>query len=388
MKLWRDSSEEVGRRRPLDDTTAEELIAGRTTAGTDDLARVSTFLDELRALREGPPPPPNRALSGMLAGDPEPRAGASPWLVGGDWGAPGIPPGASHGLRRRAGDRLDATGATRPSAGVVAKAALLALVATAGVTGAAAAHLLPKPASDAVTKVVEAVTPFQLGATDEERRGQDPMSRQGEPLDTGDGDGPLASAPAGRRDAGPADQPAAAGGAGDRATPAPAVSADRSDEPRPRPGPAAGGATSTVPPAPENSPADRPTDRATAPPPGSGTFTTTLSGAADPARPGDADGVGRASVTVHSGRGVLCVAVTTSGIAPVTSVHLHQAAAPSAEAIVTGGAPADEGAPECFSVDGEVLRRIRTDPAGHYVEVHNAEFPDGALRGSLSARGA
>ncbi len=40
--------------------------------------------------------------------------------------------------------------------------------------------------------------------------------------------------------------------------------------------------------------------------------------------------------------------------------------------------------PHCVAAGKEVVRRIGTGRGGHYVEVHNAEFPDGALRGDLS----
>ncbi|MDP8955317.1 MAG: hypothetical protein M3N37_10485, partial [Actinomycetota bacterium] len=67
MSPWRDGADGLLGRRLVDDATAEELIAGRTAAGTDDLGRVSAFLEELRSLGEDPPPPPSAALSKMLA---------------------------------------------------------------------------------------------------------------------------------------------------------------------------------------------------------------------------------------------------------------------------------------------------------------------------------
>ena len=396
MRLGRDGNDDAGSRRHLDDATAEALIAGDTGAGTGDLAGVSAFLHDLRALGEGEPPTPSPALARMLAGEPEPRAGSFLRLVGSDEDASGNSV-ASNGHRRRA----DA-GSRRPSAGVVAKAAVIALVATAGVTGAAAARLLPEPAQKAVSRAIETVSPFEVPGTSGGDAGggaDEAMSRQGEAFDPGDGD--RAAAPAGdpteRRNDQSGDGPGATERAGDRTRPRPAVGGDRS-QPRPssRRGPAVPSGVTTTSPAPSPStpppPAPAPgpapgrgggAGSAPAPPAGGRTYTATLRGNADPAEPGDPDGSGRASVTVHLGRELLCVAVTTSGTAPVTSVHVHEASATSTEPIVTAPAPASDGSPACFGVDHRVLRKVRTDPAGHYVEVHNAEFPDGALRGSL-----
>lgn len=36
----------------------------------------------------------------------------------------------------------------------------------------------------------------------------------------------------------------------------------------------------------------------------------------------------------------------------------------------------------------EVLEEIRADPSAFYVDLHNAEFPQGAIRGQLTATGA
>ena len=38
----------------------------------------------------------------------------------------------------------------------------------------------------------------------------------------------------------------------------------------------------------------------------------------------------------------------------------------------------------CVSAGEDLIKEIRQNPANYYVNVHNADFPDGAIRGQLS----
>ena len=40
----------------------------------------------------------------------------------------------------------------------------------------------------------------------------------------------------------------------------------------------------------------------------------------------------------------------------------------------------------CASADDAVTSAILANPAGYYVNIHNADFPDGAVRGQLSLK--
>jgi CHRD domain len=42
----------------------------------------------------------------------------------------------------------------------------------------------------------------------------------------------------------------------------------------------------------------------------------------------------------------------------------------------------------CTDVSRSLIRQIRRNPGRFYVNVHTADFPDGAVRGQLFARGA
>ncbi len=108
-----------------------------------------------------------------------------------------------------------------------------------------------------------------------------------------------------------------------------------------------------------------------------------LTGAAEVPGPGDEDGSGFATVFVEQGR--LCYDINVLDIAPATAAHIHEGAVgESGPPVVTLEPPSAEGAVDgCAPADAELLQRIAANPAGFYVNVHNEEFPDGALRGQL-----
>ncbi len=120
-------------------------------------------------------------------------------------------------------------------------------------------------------------------------------------------------------------------------------------------------------------------------------LTTTLSGAeeVDPVTgalgAGDPDGTGFAAVTVNPGKGVLCYELSVSGIAPAAAAHIHEAPLGVAGPVVVPlEAPSDGSSGGCIDVGRALAKAILKDPADYYVNVHNAEYPAGALRGQLS----
>jgi hypothetical protein len=127
------------------------------------------------------------------------------------------------------------------------------------------------------------------------------------------------------------------------------------------------------------------TPASAAPPDTAGrTFSVALTGAAERPGPGDADGAGTATITINPGLGRICYTLEVTGIAPATAAHIHEAPADRPGPIVVGlMAPTSGLSSECKDVDREQARDILRDPAGYYVNVHNAEFPAGALRGQL-----
>jgi CHRD domain len=115
-------------------------------------------------------------------------------------------------------------------------------------------------------------------------------------------------------------------------------------------------------------------------------LTTTLTGAAEVPGPGDPDGSGTATITINRGTGEICWSITVTGITlPASAAHIHEAPAGVAGPVdVTLSPPDATGTSSgCTTVSRDHAKEIAKDPAEYYVNVHNADFPAGALRGQL-----
>ena len=114
-------------------------------------------------------------------------------------------------------------------------------------------------------------------------------------------------------------------------------------------------------------------------------LSTRLTGAMEVPGPGDPDGTGTAQLRVNPGKGEVCYTLTVSGIAPAAAAHIHEAPAGKAGPVVVGlQAPTTGTSSGCVSVDREEARDILRNPEQYYVNVHNAEYPGGAVRGQLA----
>jgi hypothetical protein len=109
----------------------------------------------------------------------------------------------------------------------------------------------------------------------------------------------------------------------------------------------------------------------------------TMTGAAETPK-GDADGTGTASFRVNPGQAQVCYKLTVANIATATAAHIHKGAAGTAGGpVVALKAPATGSVEDCATVTKDVAEDIIKNPANYYVNVHNAEFPGGAVRGQL-----
>ena len=114
-------------------------------------------------------------------------------------------------------------------------------------------------------------------------------------------------------------------------------------------------------------------------------FSVELTGAAEAPGPGDPDGAGTASFTFNPGTGEVCFDYSVTGVAPLAAAHIHVAPAGSPGPVVIPMPPTSAtGGSGCVNADRDLIVAILTDPSGYYFNVHNAEYPPGALRGQLT----
>ncbi len=110
---------------------------------------------------------------------------------------------------------------------------------------------------------------------------------------------------------------------------------------------------------------------------------------------GDPNGRGEAYVFgIDGDLNTLCYVLTVDKIEPATAAHIHEGAeGENGPVVVNLAAPADGNAADCLTegeagkfVGGQTVADILANPEDYYVNVHNAEFPGGAVRGQLQAR--
>jgi hypothetical protein len=112
-------------------------------------------------------------------------------------------------------------------------------------------------------------------------------------------------------------------------------------------------------------------------------FNIMLSGA-NHVEGGDPDGSGSAMVRINAGQRQLCYTLSVTGIEAATAAHIHEApAGATGDVVVHLQAPTSGMSSGCVSISREMARDLIQNPQDYYINVHNDEYPAGAVRGQL-----
>ena len=110
-----------------------------------------------------------------------------------------------------------------------------------------------------------------------------------------------------------------------------------------------------------------------------------LTSNAEPGGSTDADAFGFAKVAINPVTGLICFRLSVANVEPATAAHIHAGGAGvSGPVVVPLTAPSAEGLSNgCVHADPALAQAIIANPSGYYVNVHNAEYPAGVVRGQL-----
>lgn len=116
-----------------------------------------------------------------------------------------------------------------------------------------------------------------------------------------------------------------------------------------------------------------------------------LTGDAEVPRPGDADGGGVMDLTLNSGQEEICWELVVTDIMPPSRAHIHRGEAGTNggvevfffDTVIPTPIPVPENLSGCVDVPRGLIKEIRSAPESFYVNVHNEQYPAGAIRGQL-----
>ena len=114
-----------------------------------------------------------------------------------------------------------------------------------------------------------------------------------------------------------------------------------------------------------------------------------LDGGSEVPQKGDPNGSGLALVTVKVAKRKLCFNISFEKIEVPSAGHVHKGKAGVAGDIVVPlfeSAGATSPVKGCVKTGKSRLRKIKNRPGSYYVNLHNFEYPNGAVRGQLVER--
>lgn len=113
-------------------------------------------------------------------------------------------------------------------------------------------------------------------------------------------------------------------------------------------------------------------------------FQAQLSGASE-VPPADPDGAGMARISINDDSNRICTDLEVRMIGDVTAAHIHRGAAGvNGPVVVTLDPPDDNDSDDCDTADDALIDEIRHNPSAFYVNVHTADYPNGAIRGQIA----
>ena len=115
------------------------------------------------------------------------------------------------------------------------------------------------------------------------------------------------------------------------------------------------------------------------------TLYVSMTGIQEVPGPGDPDGNGTAEVRVNPRNGEVCWNVYARALGAVTAAHIHRGEAGSAGPVVVPLTTPDAAGHSqgCATVDPALAREIGYRGHSFYLNVHDADHPNGAIRGQL-----
>ena len=134
-----------------------------------------------------------------------------------------------------------------------------------------------------------------------------------------------------------------------------------------------------------------------------GSLTVGLNGANEVGTTGDRNGSGKINLeffdavanpaVVFPGEHYVCYTLSTRNVDAAKGLHIHEVSSISGNPRQATGPVVvnllantrTEGDATCVVVTPEVFDGIQDDPSDYYVNLHNGEFPSGAIRGQLHA---
>jgi hypothetical protein len=113
-------------------------------------------------------------------------------------------------------------------------------------------------------------------------------------------------------------------------------------------------------------------------------LSATLTGAAE-VPPGDAHATGSFTATLNPGHDKLCYELRSEKLDSPTAAHIHQGMVGKNGGPVVMLEPPKTGMSKaCVAVAADLGAKLMQNPENYYVNVHNAAYPNGGLRGQLT----